>query len=99
MTPYELWEKTMRDALPKGFAKMVTDIANQEIERQKLCLIDDIFKVLKCTSGFNGDKRYETNAGEVFDEMYGMSISDLEVELAVLSAKLKRHAWRLTEQE
>lgn len=96
MKTYEQWEKEMEASLPNGFREKFEKIAIDTIRQQKLCLIEDVFKVLKCLSGFNGDMRFDTKAGEVFEELYSMSITDIEVELATLSAKLKRHAWNLT---
>jgi len=72
----------------------LTQIAADELRKEKICLIEDIFKVKRTCFGFNvpGHSDVIHNPTKLFDSLYDMKIEDLEVELAMLSAIMSRRA-------
>ena len=70
------------------------------IRKEKACLIDDIFRVMKSSQPMNSiyTDLIGAEAVETFDGLYDMTIMDLELLLARLSAELK--CWmRYNQQE
>lgn len=66
--------------------------AIQEIRAEKICLIEDLFKVYRALYGAEiyviG---YDiTKPGDKFDQLYDWTIDELEMELAVRSAQMSR---------
>ncbi len=63
------------------------------VRKEKACLIEDIFRVMKCSIPMNGIYADLIGADAVnsFDALYDMSIMDLELLLARLSAELKMY--------
>src|SRR6187402_400906 len=61
------------------------------IRKEKACLIEDIFRVMKCSCPMNSIyvDLIDQDAVNSFDALYDMSISELELLLARLSAELK----------
>ena len=61
------------------------------IRKEKACLIEDIFRVMKCSIPMNSIyvDLIGKDAVKSFDELYDMTISELELLLAHLSAELK----------
>lgn len=61
------------------------------IRKEKACLIEDIFRVMKCSCPMNDIyiDLIGKDAVKSFDELYDMTIAELELLLAHLSAELK----------
>lgn len=61
------------------------------IRKEKACLIEDIFRVMKASCPMNSIyiDLIGANTVKSFDELYDMSIYDLELLLSHLSAELK----------
>lgn len=61
------------------------------IRKEKACLIEDIFRVMKCSCPMNSIyiDLIGKDAVKSFDELYDMTIAELELLLAHLSAELK----------
>jgi len=59
-----------------------------ELRAEKICLIEDIFKVLKTCRGFGipGVEVVTTEPSKLFDMLWDQSISDLQVMLDAYSA-------------
>lgn len=82
---------------PKRLGELIGQ-AVSELKHEKLCLIEDIFKVKKHLHAMEvpgHDVITGDNPGEVFDELYELKICDLEVLLAQLSARLTLRARQL----
>lgn len=65
--------------------------ADDAIRKEKACLIEDIFRVMRCSTVMNEIyvDLIGKDAAKSFDELYDMNISELELLLASLSAELK----------
>jgi len=63
------------------------------IRKEKACLIEDIFRVMKCSIPMNSiyADLISDDAVNSFDALYDMSIAELELLLARLSAELKMY--------
>lgn len=66
--------------------------AIQEIRNEKICLIEDIFKVYRTLYGAEVDVQgYDIHKpGDKFDELYDLTIEQLEMELAIRSTQMSR---------
>ena len=66
--------------------------AIQEIRNEKICLIEDIFKVYRTLYGTEVNVQgYDIHKpGDKFDELYDLTIEQLEMELAIRSAQVSR---------
>ena len=65
----------------------------EDIRRQKVCVIEDIFRSGKALNGFCvGYSDYLNPTTFMFDALYDKDIVDLELILAQLSAELSRQA-------
>lgn len=70
------------------------EIAVMENRNEKICLIEDIFKVGRCLFGMNvpGFEQVISAPEKVFDRLYDCTIEQLEVEYAYLSAVMSQRA-------
>ncbi len=66
--------------------------AIQEIRAERICLIEDIFKVYRMLYGAEVDVvGYDiSKPGDKFDELYDCTIEQLEMELAIRSTQMSR---------
>lgn len=67
-------------------------IALDELRKEKICLIEDIFKVRRICFGLHipGHDHVMNNPAIVFDRLYDLTICQLEVELAWYSAQMSQ---------
>lgn len=65
-----------------------------DLQKEKISLIEDIFKVKRLLYGFglNHHLNIITSPEEVFDYLYELSIPSLELKLAILSATASAQA-------
>lgn len=61
---------------------------DQSFINAKLCLIEDCFKVYKLLSAFDGSDRHIVCAGQVFDELYDLSIEELQLHYTTIQGNL-----------
>lgn len=82
----------MNNILEKIKAEIISDQ-----EKEKLILIDDIFRVGKMLVGFDFNEYLEfvTKPGDTFDWLCEFSMEDLEVRLAYMSALMSQKAREL----
>ena len=75
----------------------LVEIAVNEIRNERLCIIEDIFKVRKMLFAMDvpGHHIPADEYGNWFDHYMEMKFEDLEVHLAELSAKMSRKAREL----
>lgn len=68
-----------------------------DLHKEKICLIEDIFKIEKLLYGFQtpGHDKWLTNPGELFNTLYDLSIDDLQLHYSVLSAEMSQYARKL----
>lgn len=73
--------------------KELAPIKEDEIRKEKCCLIDDIFRVKKSSIPLNSQHHIDitTDWWDTFNKYYDMSIQELELELASLSMYLSRY--------
>lgn len=66
--------------------------ALKELRDEKICLIEDIFKIYRMLFGLSvpGFEKAISEPEKVFDALYDMSIEELELDLAIHSALMSR---------
>lgn len=85
----------MQDKILIGFISKETFERQQaDIEKEKLCLIEDIFKARRMLYGFGFEIYLKdiTDPGDTFNDLMDMNIPDLELELASLCATASQWA-------
>lgn len=80
--------------------KRINQEARQENEKEKLCLIEDIFKVKRMLFGFGHPDHQDTisHAGDIFTALFDMPIGDLENIYTLLSSEMSKTALNLADQ-
>ncbi len=70
----------------------LADEIKQDEHKEKICLIEDIFKVYNCLAGAEvcAFKSIIANSGTKFNELYDLTIEQLEVEEAIMRTTLRR---------
>ena len=76
---------------PQIIAKLMP-IALEELRNEKICLIEDIFKLRRFNPslGISGNKSVIETPELIFDDLYDMNIEDLQLEYAHYSAIMSR---------
>lgn len=72
--------------------KNLTSIAIMELKSEKICLIEDIFKVRKLCNGLGipGHHIVESDPARMFDRLYDLSMDELLVEYSYYSAQMSQ---------
>lgn len=71
----------------------------QDTQKEKLCLIEDIFKVKRMLFGFGHPDHENTisEAGEIFNTLLEMQIGDLQDLLTYLSSEMSAMALKIAD--
>ncbi len=76
--------------IPVFSCPQLADTKGDEL-KEKLCLIDDVFKTWRLLEAFDECRRHISHAGELFNNLFELPIPELEAELkhysGILSAK------------
>lgn len=82
--------------MTKQLNKLLCEAINEN-KNEKITLVEDVFKVMRLLFGFGMNEHLKaiTEPEQVFDTLYDMSIDDLELYLASLSATASMKAREL----
>lgn len=77
----------------------LADEIKQDEQKEKICLIEDIFKVYNCLLAMEvcGIKDILASANDKFNELYDLNIEQLECEWSVRMAQMRRRAIEISD--